>query len=613
MTDAKHNMENGEGGVGIELDNCDKISNVADIEFSEVAEPLIYKVSDRPPIHMTFFFAFQQVLVALSGSLAISSFVADVACASDFSDIRTELLSSTLLMNGVTTLLMVTIGARLPLFQGAASDYVVPLLAMQVIDKDFCALPVSSSTYTETENSSLPVTNSTGVDTDLRRQLAFTKLQEFQGCLIIVGIIHCLVGLTGISGFLLRFIGPVTVVPAILLSGIFLSRATAKFARSHWGMAAVTAVTSIVLSLYIGHKKMPCPAWSRKKGFFIYWYPFHQVFSLLIGILVGWLLSAIMTLSGVLTDDTSNVQYMSRVDAQAGIITNASWFSVPYPNQFGPPSFHTGVFIAFLLATITSILDSIGDYYACARVCDVCPPPRHAVNRGIAVEGFASIISGALGCGHATTTNGGSIGAVGVTKVASRDVFVCVAVIYIIFGLVGKVSAVFITIPQPVLGGAMIVMFGMFNGIVLSNLQVLSLSSTRNLAIIGTSLLVGLMVPYWLEAFPDDFDTGNAYNNNIIKTLLANPNLCGGVVACFLDNTVPGTARERGITAWQEYDKQEKVRKYSEGPEVYLPLFPETWFSWKVMKYLPFCYYRSEVKHEQPSVLTEKLQNHTEE
>ena len=64
-----------------------------------------------------------------------------------------------------------------------------------------------------------------------------------------------------------------------------------------------------------------------------------------------------------------------------------------------------------------SVLDSIGDYYACARVSRVPPPPAHAVNRGILIEGACSFLSGAVGCGHATTTYGGNIGAIGVTKV----------------------------------------------------------------------------------------------------------------------------------------------------------------------------------------------------
>ena len=54
-------------------------------------------------------------------------------------------------------------------------------------------------------------------------------------------------------------------------------------------------------------------------------------------------------------------------------------------------------------------------------------------------------------------------------------------------------------------------MFGMFNGVVLSNLQVVNLSSTRNLAILGTSILFGLMIPYWVETNPDAINTGMCF------------------------------------------------------------------------------------------------------
>ena len=49
--------------------------------------------------------------------------------------------------------------------------------------------------------------------------------------------------------------------------------------------------------------------------------------------------------------------------------------------QFGPISFSAAALISFLIATLISVLDSIGDYYACARVCRVPAPPSHAVNR----------------------------------------------------------------------------------------------------------------------------------------------------------------------------------------------------------------------------------------
>ena len=50
--------------------------------------------------------------------------------------------------------------------------------------------------------------------------------------------------------------------------------------------------------------------------------------------------------------------------------------------------------------------------------------------------------------------------------------FICAGILYILFGVTGKFSAVFITIPNPVLGGAAIVMFSTFLGVALSNLQV---------------------------------------------------------------------------------------------------------------------------------------------
>lgn len=85
--------------------------------------------------------------------------------------------------------------------------------------------------------------------------------------------------------------------------------------------------------------------------------------------------------------------------------------------QYGAFGFSGPAVLSCLIATMISILDSVGDYYACARVCRVPAPPKHAVNRGIMIEGMCTMLSGAVGCGHATSTYGGNIGGIGVTKV----------------------------------------------------------------------------------------------------------------------------------------------------------------------------------------------------
>ncbi|XP_029656248.1 solute carrier family 23 member 1-like [Octopus sinensis] len=234
----------------------------------------------------------------------------------------------------------------------------------------------------------------------------------------------------------------------------------------------------------------------------------HKTLAILICILVGWLLCGILTATNVFPNDPTLKSYKARTDSRIHVLKNFSWFYIPYPLQFGYPKFSIGMFVNFLVATIISIIDSIGDYYACAQIARVPSPPVHAVNRGLFIEGTCSFFNALLGAGHATTTYGGNIGIIGMTKVASRRVFQVLGLIYIFFGIMGKVGALFITIPYPVLGGVQLLSFGIFIGVVLANLQYIDLNSTRNLAIIGMGLLLGLMVPYYGEKNPDAFDTG---------------------------------------------------------------------------------------------------------
>lgn len=81
------------------------------------------------------------------------------------------------------------------------------------------------------------------------------------------------------------------------------------------------------------------------------------------------------------------------------------------------PTVSVACFTAMLAATISSIIESVGDYYACARISCVPPPPAHAMNRGILMEGIGSLFSGVIGSGGATTSYSQNVGAIGFTKV----------------------------------------------------------------------------------------------------------------------------------------------------------------------------------------------------
>lgn len=76
-----------------------------------------------------------------------------------------------------------------------------------------------------------------------------------------------------------------------------------------------------------------------------------------------------------------------------------------------------GIF-GILAGVISSMLESVGDYYACARLCGAPPPPEHAISRGIGVEGIGCLLAGAWGTGSGTTSYSENVGVLGITKVS---------------------------------------------------------------------------------------------------------------------------------------------------------------------------------------------------
>ncbi len=82
-----------------------------------------------------------------------------------------------------------------------------------------------------------------------------------------------------------------------------------------------------------------------------------------------------------------------------------------------------------LAGVLASAIESVGDYYACARLSGAPPPPPHAISRGIGTEGLGCILAGVWGTGNGTTSYSENIGAIGVTKVGERIVVVAVVVI----------------------------------------------------------------------------------------------------------------------------------------------------------------------------------------
>ena len=86
--------------------------------------------------------------------------------------------------------------------------------------------------------------------------------------------------------------------------------------------------------------------------------------------------------------------------------------------QWGGIRFSSGLFAGIIAAGFASTIESVGDYYATARISEVPNPPRHAVNRGILVEGCISVLAALVGSGHATTSYSATVGFIGITGVS---------------------------------------------------------------------------------------------------------------------------------------------------------------------------------------------------
>lgn len=88
-----------------------------------------------------------------------------------------------------------------------------------------------------------------------------------------------------------------------------------------------------------------------------------------------------------------------------------------FSGQWGTPTVSVAAAFGMLAGVLSSIIESVGDYYACARLSGAPPPPKHAINRGIGIEGIGCLLAGAFGSGSGTTSYSQNIGAIGITKV----------------------------------------------------------------------------------------------------------------------------------------------------------------------------------------------------
>ena len=288
--------------------------------------------------------------------------------------------------------------------------------------------------------------------------VAATKIYGYPGTLagliavgLVYGIVSAIVKMWGLK--VIEKIFPAVVVgPVIMIIGLSLATVGVDMAKTNWLIALAVLITAIVIVIF-------------GKGML-------KLIPIFIGIVVGYIISVIAGL----VDFTS--------------VSEASWFAMP---KFITPEFNWGAIIYMIPVAVAPIIEHIGDMYAIGGVADKKFVKDPGLHRTLLGDGVATAFAGFLG-GPPNTTYSEVTGAVALTKITDPRVLRIAAVTAIIFSVIGKVSAILKTIPQAVLGGIMLLLFGMIASIGIKTLidAKTDFSVTRNQVIVSIILTVGI-------------------------------------------------------------------------------------------------------------------------
>ena len=173
-------------------------------------------------------------------------------------------------------------------------------------------------------------------------------------------------------------------------------------------------------------------------------------------------------------------------------VKEASWISIPRIFEYGV-TFDFKALIAFLPAYFVTTIETVGCLKAVGESSNI-EMKEEQIGAGVLADGVGSIIGGIVGS-FPNTSFSQNVGVISLTKVASKYVAVMAGIILVTLGFLPKIAALVTQIPQPVLGGVGIVMFGTVAATGIKTLSKVKLTE-RNLLIIAISIGLGLGVTF---------------------------------------------------------------------------------------------------------------------
>jgi xanthine permease len=295
-------------------------------------------------------------------------------------------------------------------------------------------------------------------------------ISAIYGSILISGIF--VVAISKFFGKLVRFFPPVVTGSVVTIIGITLIPVAMNNMAGGQGSPDFGSLSNIGLAF-------------GTLLFIILLFRFFKGFIRAIAILLGLVAGTIVA------------YFMGLVDFSA--VKEASWFHMPAPFYFGLPTFEVSAILTMILVAMVSLVESTGVYFALGDICDEKLEEKDLEN-GYRAEGLA-IILGAFFNAFPYTTYSQNVGLLQMSGVKSKNVIYTAGFFLVLLGLMPKIGALTTIIPTPVLGGAMVAMFGMVVAYGIKMLSKVEFSSQENLLIIACSVGMGLGVTAVPELF----------------------------------------------------------------------------------------------------------------
>lgn len=390
------------------------------------------------------------------------------------------IVSMSLVISGIATFVQCRrfgpFGAGLLIVQGTSFNFVGPLIAGG-------ALMVKQGTPVETVMAAIfgVVVAGSFVEMGVSRILPFVKRLITP---LVTGIVVLMIGLTLIK------------VGLTSMGGGYTAMANGSFANGENLM-----LSGVVLAIIVAINRVPV-VWMRSAA-------------IVIALAVGYALAA----------------WLGRLDFTG--MHQAPAFQVPVPLHFGL-GFSWSLFVPMLVIYLVTSLEAIGDVTATSKVSrqPVSGPLwMQRIKGGVLVNGANSLLAGIFNT-FPSSIFAQNNGVIQLTGIASRYVGMWIALFLVILGLFPAVAGVIQAVPEPVLGGAAMVMFGAVAAAGINILASVHLDR-RALLIIAVSLALGLgvsQVPEFLVHMP-------AAVRNVLESGVATGGLCALVLNWFLPET----------------------------------------------------------------------------